>query len=143
MNVLLVVLESTPASSLAPYGAGEDPMPFLTELTRHALLFDNAYAAYPESVKGLYATLCGHMPRFGVSAEQHAALPCEPFPRTLANAGYRTALFHSGRFAYLGMAELLAGKGFDNWKTLGPLAARWNRASESKRAQPWPACCRG
>ena len=124
MNVLLVVLESTAASSLAPYGAGEDPMPFLTDLTGRALLFDNAYAAYPESVKGLYATLCGHMPRFGASAEQHAALPCESFPRTLANAGYRTALFHSGRFAYLGMAELLAGTGFQQLEDAGAIGGQ-------------------
>ncbi|MEO8481375.1 MAG: sulfatase-like hydrolase/transferase [Acidobacteriota bacterium] len=112
MNVLLIVLESTAARYLKPYGAADDPMPAVTAFSRQALIYDRAYAAYPESVKGLYSSLCGRMPVFGLPAEEHATLPCAPVAQSFATAGYRTALFHSGRFAYLGMAELLSGKGF-------------------------------
>ncbi len=112
MNVALIVLESTAAQYLRIYGAADDPMPTVTALSEHALIYDRAYAAYPESVKGLYATLCGRMPLMGVPAEQHAALPCASIAGAFGEAGYRTALFHSGRFGYLGMAALLQDKGF-------------------------------
>lgn len=112
-NVVLVVLESTAAQYLKIYGAADDPMPTLTSLARHSLVVDAAYAAYPESVKGLYATLCGRFPIFDVPAERHATRPCTSIAQSLSARGYRTALFHSGRFGYLGMAELIRDKGFD------------------------------
>jgi glucan phosphoethanolaminetransferase (alkaline phosphatase superfamily) len=116
-NVVIVVLESTAAAYLPLYGAvpasSSDPMPNLTTLSSHAILFENAYATYPESIKGLFSTLCSRYPAFGVSAEVHAEASCASFAGQLAQAGYRTALFHSGRFGYLGMDAVIARKGFD------------------------------
>jgi arylsulfatase A-like enzyme len=120
-NVILVVLESTAAQYLKIYGAPDDPMPTLTSLAQHSLVVDDAYAVYPESVKGLYATLCGHFPVFDVPAEQHASLPCTSIAASLAARGYRTALFHSGRFGYLGMTELIQDKGFDVLEDAGAI----------------------
>ena len=101
--------------------SSDDPMPTLSALAQHALIYDRAYAAYPESVKGLYSTLCGRMPVFGAPAERHAELPCASIARSFGDAGYRTALFHSGRFAYLGMAELLRDKGFMQLEDAGAI----------------------
>ena len=56
-NVLLVILESAGAKYLRPYGAVEDPMPHLTRLARDAVLFENAYAVYPESIQGLFSVI--------------------------------------------------------------------------------------
>jgi arylsulfatase A-like enzyme len=112
LNVLVVILESTGARYLRPYGATEDPMPNLTALARHAVVFDNAYSVYPESIKGLFATLCSRYPAFDVAAEAHANVPCSSVAGIAGDAGYRTALFHSGRFRYLGMQEILEHKGF-------------------------------
>jgi arylsulfatase A-like enzyme len=124
MNVILVVLESAGAQYLGPYGAADDPMPALTTLATHALVFDAAYAAYPESVKGLYATLCGRMPVYGRPAEAHADLPCASAARSFASAGYRTALFHSGRFGYLGMDALVGAMGFETREDAGAIGGR-------------------
>jgi len=121
LNVLVVILESTGARYLKPYGAPDDPMPNLTALTHDAIVFDNAYAVYPESIKGLFATLCSRYPAFGVSAEQHADVPCAPIAKILGAAGYRTALFHSGRFRYLGMQEILERQGFDVLEDAGAI----------------------
>ena len=41
-HVVLILLESTAAQYLRPYGAGEDPMPNLTRLASQAVLFENA-----------------------------------------------------------------------------------------------------
>ncbi len=113
-NVVWVILESTAARFLAPYGAPRDPTPNLTALARDAVLFENAYAAYPESIKGLFSMLCARAPLAGREASDLGAgsTACDALPALLAADGYRTALLHSGRFAYLGMDVVVAGRGF-------------------------------
>jgi len=113
-NVVWIVLESTAAQYLAPYGADADPMPNVSALARRGIVFDHVYAVYPESIKGLYALLCAAEPAAYVEAAAYAAArrPCRSLAATLAAAGYPTALFHSGRFVYLGMAEMVADRGF-------------------------------
>ena len=120
-NVVLIVLESTAARALRPYGAADDPMPHLSAFAKEAVLFEHAYAVYPESIKGLFATLCSRAPAFDVSAEAHAASACAPLPQVLRDAGYRTAIFHSGRFAYLGMRELVDRVRFETAEDAGDI----------------------
>jgi phosphoglycerol transferase MdoB-like AlkP superfamily enzyme len=83
--------------------------------------FERAFAVYPESVKGLFATLCSRAPAFDVSAEAHAQATCASLVRALSGAGYKTALFHSGRFAYLGMDAVVARLGFDTAEDAGAI----------------------
>lgn len=120
-NVVMIFLESTAAQYLQPYGAAVDPMPNLTRLTEHAVLFENAYATYPESIKGLWSTLCSKYPAFGVEAEQQAGVPCASIAQALQSRGYHTGLFHSGRFAYLGMDAVIRDKGFQTLEDAGAI----------------------
>jgi arylsulfatase A-like enzyme len=113
LNVLLVALESTAARYLASYGAKDDPTPALTALARESILFEAAYAAYPESVKGLFAVLCASPPAFGVPAETLAQAACDSIVHRLSTAGYRTGLFHAGRFSYLGMQAVVDAQRFE------------------------------
>ena len=112
-NVVIVVLESTAARYLGLYGAKQDPTPTVTGIAQSALVFDRAYAVYPESIKGLFATLCSRYPAFGTAPELYAAVPCMSLANELKAAGYQTALFHSGRFDYLGMRSIIENRGFD------------------------------
>lgn len=123
-NVVLVILESVGASYLAPYGADSDPMPNLTRLAAAGLRFESAYAAYPESIKGFFAVLCSRHPALGISAERHAAAACDSLAEALRVDGYRTALFHSGRFDYLGMRDIVAGRGFETLADAGVIGGR-------------------
>ena len=111
-NVLFIVLESTAARYLGAYGADEDPTPNLTLLADSALVFDHAYSAYPESVKGIVAYLASRYPAFDLSSEAHARSISPSLATVLGNRGYSTALLHSGRFMYLGMDALLSRSGF-------------------------------
>jgi lipoteichoic acid synthase len=120
-NVLLIVLESTAARYLGLYGADRDPMPGLTRLAAQSLVFERAYAVYPESVKGLFALLCSRYPAFDTAPESYARVPCAGIGQRLKDAGYRTALFHSGRFAYLGMRAMIDGRGFDVLEDAGTI----------------------
>jgi arylsulfatase A-like enzyme len=129
-DVVWVLLESTGARYLsmyagragwpAPAGApvpGDmvDPTPRLSALARRAVIFDAAYTSYPESIKSLYALLCGRAPAPNTGAADYDAgrLACDAVPELLRAAGYRTGLFHSGRFVYLGMRHLVDGRGFE------------------------------
>jgi len=118
-NVVLIVLESTAARYLGLYGAAPDPMPILSELGRQAVVFDAAYAVYPESIKGLFSTICSRYPAIDTPPAAHARVPCISLAQILAQSGYRTALFHSGRFEYLGMAPMIADRGFEVLKDAG------------------------
>lgn len=109
-NVVLILLESTGASYLKPYGAAVDPMPHLTQLAQKSLVFESAYTVYPESIRTLYSVLTGRYPRddrFERTARSEPSIA-----EKLKEAGYQTALFHSGRFMYLGMNEVVRNRGF-------------------------------
>jgi arylsulfatase A-like enzyme len=114
-NLLWVVLESTAAHALVPYGAARDAMPHVAQLAARGVVFDSVYAAYPESIKGLYALLCARAvaPNTPVEAYTQSASPCMSIAARLREQGYHTALFHSGRFAYLGMQGVVEERGFD------------------------------
>jgi hypothetical protein len=123
-NVVFIALESTAAQYLALYGSADDPMPTVTALARDGFVVDPAYAVYPESIKGLFAVLCSRDPAFDVTAESHAASGCASLPAAIARAGYRTALFHSGRFVYLGMQPVVDAAGFDVAEDAGAIGGQ-------------------
>ena len=114
-NVVWVILESTGARHLRSYGARLDATPRLTALAREGLVFERMYTSYPESIKSLLPILCGASPALHTAAGAYAAdkAGCDALPAVLGGAGYRSGLFHSGRFVYLGMAEMVEGRGFD------------------------------
>ena len=123
-NVILIVLESTAAQYLAPYGAADDPMPAVSALASRSLVIDGAYSPYPESIRAFFSLGCAQSPAFDVSAEQLAESACDSLPAQLSRAGYRTALYHSGRFAYLGMTETTALLKFDHSVDAGGISGR-------------------
>jgi phosphoglycerol transferase MdoB-like AlkP superfamily enzyme len=124
-NVVLVALESVGARYLRPYGAAEDPMPQFTRLAGHSILFENAYAVYPESIKGLFSVLCSRSPAFGTAPEEYGKVSCPSLPQVLSTAGYRTALFHSGRFMYLGMESIIENRGFQTLDDAGAIGGNF------------------
>ena len=125
-NIVLVSLESTATQYLGLYGAEPDVMPNLTQLARTAIVFDNAYAVYPESIKGLFSILCSTYPAFGTATDMYAAVPCRSMATVLSDAGYQTALFHSGRFMYLGMEAIICNRGFQTLADAGDIGGNHN-----------------
>jgi lipoteichoic acid synthase len=113
-NVMWIILESTAAGYLGSYGAQPDPTPKLSALAEHAIIFDHAYCAYPESIKGLFSMLCASHPApyLHVSEYVSGKRTCSSVAEVLQQAGYRTGFFHSGRFRYLGMQGILDQRGF-------------------------------
>ncbi|MFO0744206.1 MAG: sulfatase-like hydrolase/transferase [Myxococcota bacterium] len=119
-SVIVVALESTGARYLPAWRLPDDederdPMPNLGRLMAHGVLFDRIWTTYPESIKGYFAALCSQWPLPRAKARRHAASVhrASCLPRALQGRGYATGLFHSGWFAYLGMADVIADRGFD------------------------------
>jgi len=142
-NVVLVLLESTASRYLRLYGAAEDPTPNLTRLGSQSLVFENAYAVYPESIRGLFSVLCSQYPKFGAPPDDYPAAPCVSIAEQLRQIGYRTALFHSGRFMYLGMKSVVENRGFDTLEDAGDIGGNVNSSfgvdepSAVKRMLSW------
>lgn len=113
MNVVLVGLESTGAQYLRTYGAAENVMPTLEALAQSAVVFDNAYAVAPDSIRSLFSVICSRYPAFDTAPEVYARAPCASVAEAFRAAGYDTAMFHSGRFGYLGMEAVIRDRGFD------------------------------
>ncbi len=120
-SVLMIVLESTAARYMKAYGAEDDPTPNVTALAQRALLFEHAYAVYPESVRDIVAFLASRFPAFDVGAEDHGNAIMPSLASILSERGYATALFHSGRFMYLGMDALLSHAGFGTLADAGDI----------------------
>jgi hypothetical protein len=120
-NVVMIHLESTGAQYLRPFGAAEDPMPNLTALTREAIVFENAYTTYPETIRSFFAVQNSLYPALDTKPEmyQHPSTPA--LAAILAAAGYRTSLFHSGRFMYLGMESVICNRGFQTCEDAGDI----------------------
>jgi hypothetical protein len=120
-NVVLIHLESTGARYLRPYGASDDPMTNLTRLCDHALLFENAYSAYPETIKSFFAVHCATFPAVDTEPEIYARIRTPALAEILGGADYHSGLFHSGRFGYLGMDAVIQHRGFDTLEDAGAI----------------------
>jgi len=142
-NVILVSLESTAAQYLRPYGAKDDPMPNLTKLAEQAILFEDAYAVYPESIKGLFSVLCSTYPAIHTAPADYERVAIPSLAAVLAAAGYRTGLFHSGRFGYLGMESIIRNRSFQTLEDAGQISGNHNSSfgvdepSTVKRILSW------
>jgi phosphoglycerol transferase MdoB-like AlkP superfamily enzyme len=142
-NVVLIVLESAGAEYLRQYGASYDPMPNLSELARTALIFENAYAVYPESIKALFSILSSRYPAMDTETESYARILTPSLASLLKAAGYRTALFHSGRFMYLGMKAVVENRGFEALEDAGMIGGNFESSfgvdepSTVRRALAW------
>jgi arylsulfatase A-like enzyme len=120
-HIVLVLLESAAAQYLRPYGAAEDPMPNVTALAAEGVLFERAYAVYPESIRGLFAVLCSRYPAMDTEPELYERVATPSLAAVLRGQGYHTALFHSGRFRYLGMQAVVRGRGFQILEDAGQI----------------------
>ncbi len=114
-NVVLLVMESAAVNQL-PLWNGKAPItPHLKELAQHALLFDNYYTASPVSMKSLFTLHCSSYPYPHPAAETYfnPSMECNSISEILKARGYRTGLFHSGRFSYTRKDEFFKYRKFD------------------------------
>jgi hypothetical protein len=135
MNLVLVVLESTPARYVSASNT-----PRLRQLADdHGVEFTHHFSVNPNTFDGHYALLYSQYPGLdgAVLQELHAGPPDgTSIAERFREGGYRTALFNSSYGSYVNMRWLWDGKGFDDivageqLLASAPAAASWGVPDE-------------
>ena len=101
-NVVLITLESASTLHTGLWNGRPQDTPRLSEMARSGLAFDQYYAASPVSMKSLFSLTCSSYPHTTPQAETYTnpSIDCISISEILSQHGYRTGLFHGGRFSY-------------------------------------------
>jgi arylsulfatase A-like enzyme len=102
------------AESIAARFVDAQTMPRLMALQQQSLVFGDHVASSPVSIKALFSLLCGLHP-LPTDELETAALPqvdCASLPGVLTRAGFDSALFHGGYFAFTDKLAFFGERGF-------------------------------
>lgn len=120
MNVVLIVLESLPVKqasfmrSVRFGGQERDTMPNLRKMRKHMLTMENHYSVNPSSMNALFSIGCSMYPYTagGTITNVNPRIPCYSISEVFDDLGYRTALFHTGRFSFWKKRKFYDNRGF-------------------------------
>jgi len=112
-NVIMLSMESTGTKSMVRTGA--ETMPFFQELKKDGLSFTEFFAPVPFSIKAIFAYHSGHYPVASMApiTSTRPRVPIKALPEYFREHGYRTALFHGGKFSFTNKLNFLADRGYD------------------------------
>ncbi|MGQ0552684.1 MAG: sulfatase-like hydrolase/transferase [Planctomycetota bacterium] len=105
-NLLLLVLDTTRADHLSPWGYERSTTPSLAELAAESTVFSRAYSASVFTLSSHVSMLTGQPPSLHGTTLRRQSVRAETVAQTLAAAGYRTG-------AFVGTAVLNAGRGLE------------------------------
>lgn len=94
-NLIVVVVDTLRADHLGLHGYERDTSPFLDEIARQGVVFENAQSVSSFTRESVSALLTGHLPSSSGSIGWYAA-PADHLPTlgtAYAQAGYRTGFF--------------------------------------------------
>ena len=114
-NVLVVVLESTPAEYITSYNSNIRATPFLDSIKNMAVQFNAVYAHVPATNKSLVSFLCATYPQLSYKSitRENPDVELPSVVSELKKYGYRTAFFNSGDNRYQNAEGFLKYRGFD------------------------------
>jgi arylsulfatase A-like enzyme len=112
-NIVMLSMESTGTRSMAREGA--ETMPFFQELRKDGLSFTEFFAPVPFSIKAIFAYHSGHYPVASMApiTSTRPRVPIKALPEYFREHGYRTALFHGGKFSFTNKLNFLSDRGYD------------------------------
>lgn len=114
-NVLIFVLESTPAEYIQAYGGKYPVTPNIQRYSELSRKFDNVYAHIPAanfSLFSLYTSMYNDISPYGMTAS-HPKLPLTAISNVLSDNGFRTSFFWSSDLHYQSMDQFLKNKKLD------------------------------
>lgn len=114
-NVLLFVLESTPAEYVSIYNKQWQVTPILDSIVAQSAIFKNAYSSSPSTNKSMVSLLCGVYPWLSYQnitlAKPDIKIPS--LSSIFKGDGYRTAFFNSGDTDFNNAKGFLNNHSFD------------------------------
>lgn len=113
-NVIVLVMESTPAFYSSAYGSPYDATPNLAAEAAHALVFDAAYCHVGRTTNSLVAIALSTIPPITWKdlTQEYPHLAGASLAEPLAARGFRTAFMTSGDLEWGDERRFLAGRGF-------------------------------
>ncbi len=119
-NVVIVMLESTRASSVSIYNDTHETTPFLKQLASKSLVAERAYAVIPHTSKALVATLCGIEPNVTMAITEATpnGIPTNCLAKLLSKEGYETAFFQSTTESFENARQLTSNMGYETFVPL-------------------------
>lgn len=117
-NVIVLVLESTPAEYIEPYGSIFRTSPELEKNISNSIVFENIYAHVPSTNKSMVCLLGSVYPWISYTSitQEHPDINIPTISSELKKQGYRTAFFNSGDNHFQRGGEFLALRKFDTIK---------------------------
>jgi arylsulfatase A-like enzyme len=125
-NVVLIVLESAAVRHTGLWNGKPGDTPRLAEIAQTGLTFDEYYTATPVSMKSLFSISCSSYPHTAPPAETYTnpSIDCLSLSELLKEQGYRTGLFHGGRFSYTRKDAFFRQRRYDVLRDAGALQHR-------------------
>ncbi|MDF2437809.1 MAG: Lipoteichoic acid synthase 2 [Bacteroidota bacterium] len=117
-NVVLFVMESTPAEYVQPYANEYKITPELEKHLNESIVFDNIYAHAPATNNSMVSILGSVYPWLSYNSitKEHPDVQLTTISSELKRHGYRTAFFNSADNRFQKAGEFLSNRKFDNIK---------------------------
>jgi lipoteichoic acid synthase len=135
-DVILFVMESTPAEYLGVYGSALGVTPNLDRWASQAAVFENIYAHAPATNKSLFSILCSTYPwvSYKSETEEKPDIALPSIVSVLRKRGYATGFFSSGDLQFQSAGTFLRAQGFAD------LEDYTSRGKNRKifRSEKWP-----
>jgi lipoteichoic acid synthase len=114
-NVIVFVLESTPAEYIQVYGSKFKATPELAKYASNALIFENLYAHAPATNLSMVSLLGSIYPWLSYNSltEEHPDMDIKTISSELKHYGYRAGFFNSADNRFQRADEFLAHRKFD------------------------------
>jgi lipoteichoic acid synthase len=117
-NVLILVMESTPAEYIQPYSTSYKITPELEKYLPQSIVFENIYAHAPSTNNSMVSILGSIYPwiSYNCLTKEHPDINIPTISSELNKYGYRTAFFNSADNRFQKADEFLANRKFDEIK---------------------------
>ncbi|WP_347157670.1 sulfatase-like hydrolase/transferase [Pontibacter chitinilyticus] len=114
-NVILFIMESTPAEYVAGYGSKYNATPTIQQYLSEAVVFKDVYSHSPNSVNALFSMLGSSYPELSFSniVYEHPDLQWPTLSSELKKQDYRTAFYGFSDTSYMGVNRFLSYRKFD------------------------------
>ncbi len=115
-NVIILVLESTPAEYIDVYDSSYHATPFIDSISKQAAVFQNIYAHTPATNKSMFSILCSTYPElsFKTITKEAPAVALPSLTSELKTGGYRSLFLNSGDNRFQNAEGFLKNRGFDD-----------------------------
>ena len=114
-NVVMFIMESTPANMVQVFDSTYQVTPNLNEWKKYAAVYTNMYAHLPNTVNSIFSITSSLYPMISYKAiiNEHPNINTATLPQLLKDNGWNTSLFYSSDLSYSNIGGYATHHGFE------------------------------